>query len=74
MTLISVTTANSTITLATTAEIQAISSPNYPMNYPINVEHIFIIHSQEGSNIKLNFLDVLFNSDCGDPLIIYDGK
>ena len=74
MILISVTTINSTNTLTTTDEIQAISSPNYPMNYSINVELIFTIHSPEGSNVKLSFLDLLLEGRCFDPLIIYDGK
>ena len=74
MILISVTTINSMNTLTTTDEIQAISSPNYPMNYPSNVELIFIIHSPEGSNVKLSFLDLLLDRRFFDPLIIYDGE
>ena len=74
MILISVTTASSTITLSTTNKFQAISSPNYPINYPRNVERIFIIHSSTGSNVKLSFLDLTLEGGCDDPLIIYDGK
>ena len=78
MFLISVTNASSTIILATTEEFQAISSPNYPKRYPVHVELIFIIHSPEGSNVKLSFVDLSLDSSnclgCRDHLIIYDGK
>ena len=72
----SVTTASSTITLETLGEFQAISSPNYPMDYPIGVERTFIIHSPEDSHVKLIFWDLSIERNVlnGDRLIIYDGK
>ena len=61
--------------MATLGEFQAISSPNYPMDYPTSVSLAFIIHSPEGSRVKLVFWDLSIARDVsyGDPLIIYDG-
>ena len=72
---VSVTTASATITLATAEQFHAISSPNYPGNYPNGVDRSFIIHSPEGSSVKLDILDLEIESSCNyDTLRIYDGK
>ena len=72
---ISVTTASATITLATAEQFHAISSPNYPGNYPNRVDRSFIIRSPEGSGVKLDILDLAIESSCNyDTLRIYDGK
>ena len=53
--LISVTTATSKITLTTPKESVLISSPNYPGNYPNNVEITVNISAPRGTNVELIF-------------------
>ena len=82
MILISVITIGTTITLATTDDFQAISSPNYPRTYPDHLDITFTIYSPEDTNVKLTFLDFSIEtdyyydySDCNyDQFIIYKGK
>ena len=76
ITFISVTTVSSQITLATTEEIQAISSPNYPESYPNDVTGIFIIYSPQGSFVRLLFWDLsLEETTCKfNRIVIYEGK
>ena len=77
MTLISVTTANSTTILAAFGEFHAISSPYYPRSYPNNVDIRFTIHSLQGRNVKLIVLDLSIDRICGldaDSLTISESK
>ena len=70
----SVTTANSTITLATTEEFQAISSPNYPRNNWNEEEITITIHSPTATFVELIFLEFSFEPYCLNPLYIQYGK
>ena len=70
-----VTTTSSPITLTTAEQFHAISSPNYPGNYPNDVDRTFIIRTPVGSSVKLVILDLSIESSCSyDTLRIYDGK
>ena len=61
--------------MATTEEFRLISSPNYPGFYPNNADITFIIHSPNGTLVKVTFLDLAIQDGCNfDNLIIYDGK
>ena len=73
---ISVTTTSSTITLATTKEFQAISSPNYPseVRYPTDTVFRITIQSPEGSFIQLIVLEFDWDRFCSYPLFIHNGK
>ena len=71
--LISVTTTTSKFTLTTTKESVLISSPNYPGNYPNNVEMTVNISAPRGTNVELIFLDLELSPSCGYPLIISQG-
>ena len=76
---ISVISTTSTITLANTEAFQAITSPNYPNNYPNDVDITFIIYSPEGTFIEILFLDFAIEQSYYDyceyeEFIIYDGK
>ena len=67
--------ANFTFSLTTTEESQNISSPNYPGRYPRFTDITFIIHSPEGSHVKLIFLDLSIDDQCRfGHLIIYNGQ
>ena len=71
----SVLTETSTINLTTVGEFQAISSQNYPNDYPARDEKHFFIHSPVGTAVRLTFLDVELEegSRCYDTLWIHDG-
>ena len=72
---ISVSTVASTITLETTEAFHAISSPNYPEDYPSLQFIRFIIISPEDSSIELNILDLSVQPGCINQILeIYDGK
>ena len=72
---ISVTTFSSILTLASSEEFHAFSSPEYPENYPNNRNRTFIIRSPIGSHVKLTFLDLSIQGSCtSDSLIIFDGN
>ena len=73
---ISVTTTSSTITLATTKEFQAISSPNYPneVRYPTDTVLRITIQSPKGSFIQLTVLEFDWDRSCSYPLFIHNGK
>ena len=74
---ISVTTTSSTITLATTKEFKAISSPNYPneVRYPNDAVLRITIRSPPGSFIQLNVLEFDWERfHCSYPLLINNGK
>ena len=77
--LISVTTTSTTrhklILLNTPEEPKAISSPNYPGNYPNNVTFsVSFLSFREDTYIELYFLDLALAPSCQDPLIIDGGK
>ena len=78
MILISVVTESSTITLATTEDVQAISSPNYPIFYTNELNITFIIYSPVGTHVKLVFMDLVLEYTYDycyyDEFIIYEGK
>ena len=67
-------TTTSTITLTTPEEPHIISSPNYPGNYPNNVEMTVNIIAPMGSNVELIFLDLELSSSCANPLVISESK
>ena len=72
---ISVTTASSIITMSTTEQFHAISSPNYPRNYPNYADRTITIRSPVGTGVQLDILDLEIESSCSyDTLRIYDGK
>ena len=63
------------IELETTEEVQAISSRNYPADYPNNVDVVFVVTSPEGSHVKLTFLDLVIQDKCSsDNVTISYGK
>ena len=67
--LISVTTTSSRIDLTTPDNPRAISSPNYPENYPNNNFIItFTIVAPLGSYVELTFLDLALSPFCLRPL------
>ena len=82
MILISVISTNSTITLTSTDDSQAISSPNYAGTYPDHLDITFVIYSPENTNVKFTFLDFSIDTDYSydymdcyyDQFIIYEGK
>ena len=65
---------SSTTVLGNKNDLKVLSSPGYPSNYPHNTYITFIVYSPEGSNVKLEFLDLYIESYCDDPIYIYDGK
>ena len=78
---ISVTSVSSIVSLATTEEFQAISSPNYPESCPNEVNRIFIIQSPQDSFVRLFFWDLSLEenltvlSTCDvNRIVIYEGK
>ena len=71
--LISVKIKTSKITLTTPEEFVLISSPNYPGNYPNNVEMAINISASRGTNVELIFLDLELSPSCGYPLVISQG-
>ena len=71
--MISVKIKTSKITLTTPEEPVLISSPNYPGNYPNNVEMAMNISAPSGSNVELIFLDLELSPSCGYPLVISQG-
>ena len=71
--LISVTT-TPIITLTTPEEPVAISSPNYPENYPNNVNIGFFILAPLDTHVELHFLDLELAPSCSNPLLTSGGK
>ena len=65
-----------------TEAFQAISTPNYPNNYPDDANVTFIVYSPDGTLIRIYFLDFVieetdyyYYDDCEyDEFIIYDGE
>ena len=53
---------------------QAISSPDYPGNYPNNVTFRVSIASILQAHIEHHFLDLALTPSCKDNLIISGGK
>ena len=51
-----------------------ISSPNYPGNYPNNVEMTVDISAPRGYNVELIFLDLELSPSCMTPLVISESK
>ena len=63
------------IELETTDEVQAISSRNYPADYPNNAHVLFVVTSPEGSHVKLTFLDLVIQDKCStDNITISYGE
>ena len=63
------------ITLETTEERRVISSANYPGNYQNKTDTVFLIIAQEGSHVKLTFLDLKIQDKCDfDNLTVSYGK
>ena len=70
-----VTTNSSTIVLEPSYDVQLISSPGYPGNYPSYTERRFVVVAPEGYNVKLEVLDLYIRSGCYYSYIyIYEGK
>ena len=65
---------NSTTMLSTENDLKVLTSPGYLNYYPPNTYIIFTVYSPEGSNVKLDFLDLDIEYYCDDPIHIYDGK
>ena len=70
---LAVTDRNSTTILRNENDFKVLATPGYPNDYPNNTYIVFTVHSPEGSNVKLDILDLRV-SYCNDPTHIYDGK
>ena len=61
--------------MATSEQFHAISSPNYPSNYPNYADKTITIRSPVGTGVQLDILDLGIESSCSyDTLRIYYGK
>ena len=72
---LSVTDESSTTILANENDFKVLTSPSYPNSYPDNAEVTFVILSPEGTNVKLDFLDLDIQESWSQAVLyIYDGK
>ena len=69
-----VTDESSTTILGNENDLKVLTSPDYPSNYPHNTYITFTVYSPEGSNVKVDILDLYIEYYCDDPIYIYDGK